>query len=61
MQQYSSVKVQLINKIHALARRNFPRRHVVIKGIGDTFQVDLVEMSEYFHDKMGEMNLFFAA
>lgn len=33
--------------LHKPARRNFKRRHVIIKGLNDLFQADLVEMIPY--------------
>lgn len=34
----------VINEIHKQARRNFPRRHVVMKDIDDLWQADLIDM-----------------
>lgn len=38
---------QIVNELHRKARVNFPRRNVVIKGIDDLWQIDLVEMIPY--------------
>lgn len=38
---------QIVNEIHASARKNFPRRRVIMKGIDDLWQADLVEMGNY--------------
>src|SRR5215472_4262307 len=38
---------QVIDEVHAPARRRYPRRRVVIKGYDDLFQADLVEMIPY--------------
>lgn len=43
----SNIKREVINELHAPARRNFPRRRVIIKGLKDLFQIDLVEMIPY--------------
>lgn len=43
----SSIKRDVVNEVHAPARRNFGRRRVIIKGIRDLFQIDLVEMIPY--------------
>lgn len=38
------VKQQIVNEIHKAARRNFPRRSVILKGIHDLWQADLMDM-----------------
>lgn len=40
-------KIDLVNELHRDARRNFSRRSVVMRGICDTLQADLVEMIPY--------------
>lgn len=40
-------KRQLVEELHKPARRNFKRRRVIIKGIDDLWQADLVEMIPY--------------
>lgn len=40
-------KLQIVNEIHFPVRKNFPRRHVIVKGLNDTFQADLIEMNQY--------------
>ena len=40
-------KRQVVNELHKPARKNFERRHVVIKGLDDLWQADLVEMGVY--------------
>lgn len=37
----------LVHELHKPARRNFPRRQTVLKGIHDLYQADLVEMKPY--------------
>lgn len=37
----------IAEELHKPARRNFPRRSTVIKGINDLYQADLVEMRPY--------------
>ena len=49
----SKERVQLVNELHAPARRNFPRRHVVIRGYDDLWQADLVEMRSYAKQNRG--------
>ena len=43
----SSERRQLVEELHAPARKNFPRRRVVIKGFDDLWQADIVEMRPY--------------
>lgn len=43
----SSAKRGLVNELHKQARRVFKRRRVVMKGIDDLWQADLVEMGNY--------------
>lgn len=38
---------QLVNELHAPARRNFRRRRTQMRGINDTLQADLVDMQPY--------------
>ena len=38
---------EIIEELHRPARRMFPRRHTVLKGIDDLYQADLVEMIPY--------------
>lgn len=40
-------KETIVNELHRNVRINFRRRKYVQKGIGDTFQADLVDMSPY--------------
>lgn len=37
-------KLQVVKEIHRDARKHFPRRHSVMRGIADTLQADLIEM-----------------
>lgn len=39
-----SEKQRIVQELHRSARRNFPRRSYVMRGINDTFQADLIEM-----------------
>lgn len=38
---------QIVDELHKQARRNFKRRRVIIKGIDDLWQADLVEMGAF--------------
>lgn len=40
-------KRDVVNEIHTQARKNFPRRRVIMRGIDDLWQADLVEMGNY--------------
>ena len=42
-----TTKKDLVNELHKQARKNFIRRKVVMKGIDDLWQADLVEMGAY--------------
>jgi len=44
---------RVVKELHAPARRNFPRRRIVIKGYDDLFQADLVEMIPYARENKG--------
>lgn len=37
-------KLQVVKELHRDARKNFPRRYSVMRGIADTLQADLIEM-----------------
>ncbi|XP_012056381.1 PREDICTED: uncharacterized protein LOC105619472 [Atta cephalotes] len=43
----SSERRRLVEELHAPARRNFPRRHVIVQGYDDLWQADIVEMRPY--------------
>ncbi|XP_044588799.1 uncharacterized protein LOC123267980 [Cotesia glomerata] len=43
----SNVKETISNELHAPARKKYPRRHVDIRGLDETWQADLVDMSAY--------------
>lgn len=38
---------QVVNELHKPARKNFPRRKVITRGIDDLWQADLVELGAY--------------
>jgi len=40
-------RLQIIKELHRPARRQFPRRATVIKGLNDLYQADIVEMIPY--------------
>lgn len=46
-------KRQLVEELHSPARKHFKRRKVIIKGIDDLFQADLVDMSAYVRFNRG--------
>uniref|UniRef100_UPI00117A6ABE integrase catalytic domain-containing protein n=1 Tax=Klebsiella pneumoniae TaxID=573 RepID=UPI00117A6ABE len=46
------LKRQIVAELHKQARRNFPRRNTVVKGINDLYQADLVEVRP--HSKMNK-------
>lgn len=46
-------KEQLVNELHHAARKNFQRRPFEMRGIDDTFQIDLVEMIPFANENRG--------
>ena len=46
-EKISSERRQLVEELHAPARRNFPRRRVIVRGYDDLWQADVVEMRPY--------------
>lgn len=44
---------QLADELHSGARRNFPRRRVIVKSIDDLFETDLIDMSKYSRQNKG--------
>ena len=53
VKKHSLEKIILVNELHAPARRNFKRRHVVVKGYDDLWQADIVEMRPYARANKG--------
>lgn len=49
----TNTKRDVVNELHAPARKNFKRRHVLLKGLHDLFQADLVEMRPYSKENKG--------
>lgn len=47
MSPKENIKKDIVEELHKPARKNFKRRRVVIKGLRDLFQADLVEMIPY--------------
>ena len=43
----------LADELHRQARRNFPRRKVIVKGLNEFWQGDLVEMQPYAKQNRG--------
>jgi len=43
----SSERRRLVEELHASVRKNFPRRHVIVRGYDDLWQADIVEMLPY--------------
>lgn len=40
-------KTEIVNELHRPARRNFPRRNTILKGLNDLHQCDLVDMGSF--------------
>lgn len=43
----SNVKQKIVEELHRPARKNYPRRRVIVKGIDDLWQTDLLELQPY--------------
>lgn len=48
-----NVKAQIVREIFKPARKKFPRRHVEVRGIDETFQADLIEFLPYARENDG--------
>lgn len=46
-------KQQVVNELHKPARKNFKRRRVIMKGLDDLWQADLVEMGQHAKQNNG--------
>ncbi|XP_048515868.1 uncharacterized protein LOC125502148 [Athalia rosae] len=46
-------KLTLVKELHKPARRNYPRRSVKVRGLDETWQADLVDMSAYAEQNKG--------
>lgn len=49
----TSEKQLLVEELHASARKNFPRRRVIVRGYDDLWQADVVEMRPYSRSNKG--------
>lgn len=49
----SPEKLKIVNELHRTARKNFLRRHTIIKGYKDLWQIDLAEMQQYAGENDG--------
>lgn len=47
------VKEDVVDEMHRPARINFKRRHVIVKGLNDLYQADLVEMIPFWKSNKG--------
>jgi len=43
----SSEKRRLVEELHTPARKNFPRRRVIVRGYNDLWQADVIEVHSY--------------
>lgn len=48
-----NAKQVLVNELHKPARKNYIRRKMVMKGVDDLWQIDLVEMNKYSNKNKG--------
>jgi hypothetical protein len=49
----SDGKIKIVNELHRGARKNFIRRHTIIKGYKDLWQIDLAEVQQYADENDG--------
>jgi len=49
---------RIVEELHAPARRNFPRRRVIVRGYDDLWEVDIVEMRPYSGFNRGRYYIF---
>lgn len=49
----SKIKRDIVGELHKQSRVNFERRRVIVKGLDDLFQADLVEMIPYARENKG--------
>lgn len=40
-------RLEIVEELHKPVRKNFKRRHVILKGLNDLYQADLCEMIPY--------------
>uniref|UniRef100_A0A023F1Q9 Integrase catalytic domain-containing protein n=1 Tax=Triatoma infestans TaxID=30076 RepID=A0A023F1Q9_TRIIF len=48
-----SIKEAIVNELHKPARVRYPRRRILLKGIDDLWQLDLIEMIPYARENNG--------
>ena len=48
--QKARSKQKIVEELHKLIRRRYPRRKFEMRGLNETFQVDLVDMQKYSHE-----------
>lgn len=48
-----NARTVIARELHRQARKNYPRRHVELKGVSDLYQGDLVEMIPFFRINKG--------
>lgn len=49
----SQEKMKIVNELHRSARKTFKRRHTIIKGYNDLWQIDLAEVQQYADENDG--------
>ena len=45
--KYSKEKIQLVKELHSPVRKNFPRLKVIVKGLDECWQADLIDMKAH--------------
>lgn len=49
----SKIKADVVKELHKPARKKFPRRRTIIKGLDDLWQADLTEFGLYARENKG--------
>lgn len=49
----SEEKIKVVEELHKPARRNFPRRRIIIRHYGEVWQIDLLEVQPYASSNKG--------
>ena len=51
-------RCRLVEELHTSARRNFPRRRVIVRGYDDVWQLDIIEMRPFSNFNRGHHYIF---
>lgn len=54
----TTIKEEIVQELHRPIRKKYPRRRVIIKGLDDLWQADLIEMQLYTRENKGFRYIF---